>query len=265
MTRTHGRHELGQNFLVDPSVIDTIIASVAAWPDDVPLLELGPGNGALTAALAELGRPVTAVELDGRRASQLRAQLGHRVDVVHGDLLDADFGVSVDLVSNVPFGITTPLLRRALASPEWRHAIFLVQWEVARKRAGVGGTTMLTAQWWPWFDFSLGGRVPADSFRPRPSVDGGLLCIARRTQPLVPQTERAAYQRFVGDVFAGRGRGVVDIAGRVVGRRTAARWAADRAIRASMLPRDLGADEWSALHDMARRDVREERVQSRAR
>jgi len=252
MTRTHGRHELGQNFLVDPTVVDTILATVAVWPDDAPLLELGAGDGALTNALAALGRPLTAVELDGRRALRLQARFGDRVEVVHGDLLEIDLGIAADLVSNVPFGITTPLLRRALAAPAWRHAVLLVQWEVARKRAGVGGTTMLTAQWWPWFEFALAGRVSAESFRPRPSVDGGLLQITRRVPALIPEQERAEYQRLVGGVFAGRGRGVVDVAGRVVGRRVAAGWAAERGIRTSMLPRDLGADAWSALHATAR-------------
>src|SRR5699024_12265525 len=81
------------------------------------------------------------------------------------------------LVINLPFQLTTAILRRIFRAPGWKHAILLVQWEVARRRAGVGGATMMTAQWWPWFDFELGRRVPARAFTPRPNVDGGVLII----------------------------------------------------------------------------------------
>jgi 23S rRNA (adenine-N6)-dimethyltransferase len=177
---------------VDPSVVACVVDVVAAWPHR-PLLELGAGDGALTVGLAALGRPLTAVELDERRAERLRSRLRGRarqVDVRHADLLRTPFDTGADVVSNVPFGITTPLLRRLLAAGGWRHSLLLLQWEVARKRAGVGGTTMLTAQWWPWFEFELLRRVPAASFRPRPAVDGGLLLLRRRARPLVHHGHR---------------------------------------------------------------------------
>src|SRR5699024_1296177 len=79
------------------------------------------------------------------------------------------------LVGNLPFELTTAVLRRILHAPGWQQAVLMTQWEVARRRAAVGGATMMTAQWWPWFEFSLVERVPAAAFTPRPSVDGGLL------------------------------------------------------------------------------------------
>ncbi|WP_374999576.1 23S ribosomal RNA methyltransferase Erm [Aeromicrobium sp. CTD01-1L150] len=246
MPRTTGRHELGQNFLVDPRVVDTIVSVVASWPDDRPLLELGPGDGALTGPLAGLGRHVTVVELDDRRAARLQRRLGGRVDIVRGDLLDADLGAGADVVSNVPYGITTPLLRRLVHAPSWQHALLLVQWEVARKRAGVGGTTMFTAQWWPWFTFGLIDRVPASSFRPRPSVDGGLLTLTRRAEPLLE--DRHDYQQLVGAVFSGRGRGALDVVRRLYGRPVAERWSGRRGLSARALPRDLGVEDWVQLY-----------------
>ncbi|WP_265520296.1 hypothetical protein [Oerskovia flava] len=64
-------------------------------------------------------------------------------------------------------------------------AVLLTQWEVARKRAAVGGTTVLTAQWWPGYTLTLGRRVAASAFTPRPSVDGGILFIDQRAVPLI--------------------------------------------------------------------------------
>ncbi len=74
------------------------------------------------------------------------------------------------IVGNIPYHLTAPILRRLLSRPRWHDAILLTQWEVARKRAGVGGGTMMTAQAAPWFEFALHGRVPARSFRPVPNV-----------------------------------------------------------------------------------------------
>lgn len=251
MSRNRGRHELGQNFLIDPSVVDAVLDVVAAWPDR-PLLELGPGDGALTAALSALGRPLTAVELDPRRVDRLRRRFGGRVDIVHGDLLDADLATGADIVSNVPFGITTPLLRRMLHARRWEHALVLVQWEVARKRAGVGGTTMMTAQWWPWFEFELVRRVPAAAFRPQPSVDGGLLAIRRRAEPLIDERHHREYQRLVGEIFSGRGRGVRDIVRRRSGPAVVSTWSRQHGVSAGALPRDLGAPAWVGLFELIR-------------
>lgn len=245
-----GRHELGQNFLVDPSVPAAMTAVVARWTPR-PLLELGAGDGALTAALLELGRPLTAVDIDPRRVDRLRRRFGPRARVRRGDLVTERLDREGDVVSNVPFGLTTPLLRRLLGAPRWGHALLLLQWEVARKRAAVGGTTQLTALWWPWFGFALHDRVPARAFRPVPAVDAGVLEIVRRPAPLVPEAERAAYRRLVTAVFGGRGRGVVEIAARVTGRSVARRWADENGLRGTVLPRDLDAEHWARLHALA--------------
>lgn len=246
MSRPLGRHEHGQNFLVDPSVPVALTAVAAGWRPR-PVLELGAGDGALTAQLVRLGRPITAVELDPHRVARLRDRFGDAVRVCQGDLLRAGLDRPLDVVSNVPYALTTPLLRRLLGAPHWAHALLLLQWEVARKRSAVGGTTALTARWWPWFEFRLHTRVPARAFRPVPSVDGGVLEIVRRDRPLVRGPVRP-YQRLVDAVFTGRGRGVVDVVGRRYGRGVAREWADVRGLDGRALPRDLSADDWAALH-----------------
>ena len=210
-----GRHELGQNFLADHRTA----ARIARLVPPGPVVELGPGDGAVTRHLIRRAGPLTAVELDPRRAAALERRFGDRVTVVHGDMLRFAEPGPHHIVSNVPFGITTPLLRHLLGQAGWGTAVLLLQWEVARKRAAVGGTTQLTASWWPWFEFALAGRVPAGAFRPRPSVDGGLLVMSRRDRPLLDRRRRRAYQRFVAEAFR---------VGRVGGRR----------------PRDLDAHGW---------------------
>lgn len=240
-----GRHELGQNHLIHRPTIAKIVDLIAAT--EGPILEIGAGDGALTVPLARLGRPLRALELDEHRVAALRRRLP-RVDVEHRDALRDPFDRAV-IVGNLPFHITTPLLRRLLESDGWQHAVVLTQWEVARKRAGVGGSTMMTAQAAPWFTFELHGRVPAHAFAPRPSVDGGILAISRRGSPLVPVADRAGYERFVRDVFTGPGHGIAqtlramtrDDGGSI--RRTLA----EIDVPGRSLPRDLRPAQWAKL------------------
>ncbi|NHN57191.1 23S ribosomal RNA methyltransferase Erm [Calidifontibacter sp. DB0510] len=247
-TSRPGRHELGQNFLTDRNVVRRIVHLAAARPG--PLVEWGTGDGALTLPLAELGRPLVGIELDRSRARRLGRRVGPHVCIEHGDILRHAPPAGAVVVSNVPFHLTTPVLRHLLAEPLWHSAILITQWEVARKRAGVGGATQLTAQWWPWFDFSLDRRIPATSFRPVPSVDAGLLVIDRMAEPQLPLTVQRDYQEWVRRVFSSRGRGLPDIlrrngvpapvAARVVGGRRSA------------LPRNLDANGWVTAFTAAR-------------
>jgi len=250
--RLGGRHELGQNRLIDrrfPAVMTDLLRHAPPHP----VLELGAGDGAVTAALVAAGFAVTAVEIDPRAAAALRRRFPGTVDVVHADLLSFDAGPQPHhVVSNVPFGITTPVLRRLLPGTHWHTAVLLVQWEVARKRAGVGGTTMLTAAWWPWYGFHLAGRVPAAAFRPRPAVDGGILVISRRDRPLLAIAERDSYQNLVREVFTGTGRGIGAMIRRRLPIRSARDWLDQEHLSAQQLPRDLTAAHWVSLYRLSR-------------
>jgi 23S rRNA (adenine-N6)-dimethyltransferase len=152
------------------------------------------------------------------------------------------------IVSNVPYHLTTPLLKKMLIETSWSHALLVLQWEVARKRAAVGGTTLLTVRWWPWYDFTLLRRIGARSFRPVPSVDSGLLQISRRSAALVPWRERREYQRLVERVFSARGSGVRAMTASVVGARTASVWAKRQGIPAQALPKRVDAEAWADLY-----------------
>jgi 23S rRNA (adenine-N6)-dimethyltransferase len=248
-TYRHGRHENGQNFLQDQPTADHVVAHVAGTSG--PIVEIGPGRGALTERLARLGRPLTVVEIDRGLAARLERQLGPEVAVVHGDFLRHPLPREPHvLVGNLPFHLTTAMLRHVLRAPGWTHAVLLVQWEVARRRAGVGGRTLMTAQWLPWFTFELGRRVPAGAFTPAPSVDGGLLIVARRPSPLIHVSQRQTFHAMAHRVFTGRGRGIVEIttrAGLFASEREARNWATAVGLAGRALPKDLTAEQWVDL------------------
>lgn len=251
MPRTYpGPHELGQNHLSDRRIAARIVELVNAESErgasPRPIVEWAAGRGAITYSLARTGRPLEAVEIDPRLVARLRRTVGAHVVVTQGDILrHAPPSGAYDLVCNVPFHLTTPVLRRLLALDGWCRAVLLTQWEVARKRAGIGGTTMLTAQWWPWYTFTLDRRVPAAAFDPRPSVDGGLLVLDRRADPLLCASQRRRYQEFVAAVFTGRGRGAAGvIRRRGVPRPAVAAWCRAHGVRERSLPGDLTVQAW---------------------
>lgn len=239
-----GPHELGQNFLIDHRTIERIVR--LADETTGPLVEWGAGDGAVTLPLSRLGRPLESVEIDTLRVTRLRRRVGPHVCISEGDILRHAPPAGSTVVSNVPFSLTTPVLRHLLHHTGWVRAVLLVQWEVAKKRAGIGGTTQLTAQWWPWLSFTLDGRVPAAAFRPRPSVDGGLLVLDRRERPLLATARQSGYQGWVRQVFTGGGRGLPAILART-GRITqaqAARFCRDQGLSPQALPRDLTVQQW---------------------
>jgi 23S rRNA (adenine-N6)-dimethyltransferase len=246
-----GRHELGQNFLHDRGVIAAIVQAVDRT--DGPIVEVGAGDGALTCALQDLRRPLTAIEIDPRRAARLAKRTDRDTCVVQADFLKYPLPHARHvIVGNLPFHLTTAMLRRILHGPGWTDAVLLVQWEVARRRAAVGGATMMTAQWWPWFEFGLVRKVSASSFRPQPSVDGGLMTISRRADPLVDATDRRRYQAMVHQVFTGRGHGIAQILARRLPRTSVRNWLRDNKVGPKALPRDLSAAQWAALFALSR-------------
>lgn len=244
--RYPGRHELGQNFLVAGKYKSLIVDN--ALKPGLPIVELAAGDGAISIALARRAPRFTAVEIDPRRTRRLRAKLDRRARVVQADLLE--FRLPAErhtVVANLPFHLTTAALRRLLSAPHWEHAVLITQWEVARRRAGVGGGSLLTATWSPWYRFELLSRIPAGAFRPVPSVDGGLFTVVRRESPLV--SEKGRYQRFIASIFKAPGSGLTEKAVRSgrIGRKTMRAWLRREGLPPSTRPRDVSADQWASL------------------
>src|SRR5699024_8546601 len=119
--------------------------------------------------------------------------------------------------------------------------------------------SMMTAQWWPWVEFRLHERVPRRAFRPMPSVDGGLLSMTRRGDPLVANRDRKQYRSFVHAVFTGRGWNLTDIVARAAGtrnRREVRAWIGRSDVDPKALPKDLDAQQWSTLFAHVRNNAK---------
>ncbi len=216
------------------------------------VVEIGAGTGRLTAPLADAAGRVLAIELDAGLAEGLRRRFSAHpiVTVVEGDALVVPFPDAPHrVVGNVPFHITTALLRRVLADPgsPCLAADLIVQDGLARKRCAMRPCTMLSLSWLPWWRLSVERLLPAGCFEPRPSVDAALLTARRRAPSLLPAEDAGAYRALLRRAF--------DRADRPV-RRTAApgaaawkRIARERGLAYDARPRELDVWDWVALFE----------------
>jgi 16S rRNA (adenine1518-N6/adenine1519-N6)-dimethyltransferase len=205
--------KLGQNFLVDTEAIQRIAASIGDISSRT-VVEIGPGHGAITAALATRAAHVLAVELDHELALHLRVHFpSDRVTVVEQDVLQFDFaaasaaaGERLLVVGNLPYGITSPILLKLAAShTALERAALMVQREVAdRVTAQPGsrdyGLLSVTVQMYGPAQQLF--TLPPESFSPPPEVHSTVF--RWRFAPRFAElgVEEASFLRFVRLCFA---------------------------------------------------------------
>jgi len=199
--------ELSQHFLRSTRTIDRIV-TICNLPLNEPVLEIGAGDGALTRALADRGYSVVAIEKDPRLVSVLARRFADepRVRVDRADALA--YGLPAfpyNVVSNVPFSVTSALVRRVLNAPvPPGEACLIVERGAAHRFAGVPDETLFSLSYKPVFDFDIAWRLRRADFAPRPRVATALLRIRRRAPPLIDPRDLPRYRRFVAAAF-GRG------------------------------------------------------------
>jgi 16S rRNA (adenine1518-N6/adenine1519-N6)-dimethyltransferase len=203
---------LGQHFLQDQGVLETIASAVAPEPGDT-IIEIGPGRGALTDLLAKGNNRLIAVELDRALAASLseRYASNPRVTIIEADILAVDIPSLVDgpfvVAGNVPYYITTPILFHVLRPPYPRHAVFLVQREVAERMVSGPGSKAygaLSANVQAVSAAEIICLVPPTAFRPPPKVDSAVVRVAPLADPIVSVEEVARYRGFVQALFGMR-------------------------------------------------------------
>lgn len=189
---------LGQNFLADPNTARRIVRLAGVGAGD-RILEVGPGVGSLTLALADTVGPagsVIALELDRHLLPVLHAVLDGRpnVTVVHGDALTADYerllaDGPAQLVANLPYNVATPLLARLLEDvPALDRMVVLVQREVAERLAAPPGTRECGPASVKVAYFArprIVAFIPPTVFIPRPRVSSALVAFDRLPAPPV--------------------------------------------------------------------------------
>jgi 16S rRNA (adenine1518-N6/adenine1519-N6)-dimethyltransferase len=203
---------LGQHFLRSASV-QRLLATIDPRPTDT-FLEIGPGAGALTLPLAAAAARVVAVEIDGVLAERLRAHAPTNLTVVHGDALRADLATLVPpgarVVGNLPYYISSPLLRRFLAMRgHVRDLHVMLQEEVARRVASPPGSKeygILSVLFALWTDVDIPLRFGPAAFQPPPKVSSAVLRGRFLPAARADVRDLEAFERLVTTAFSRRRR-----------------------------------------------------------
>ena len=190
----HPNKKLGQNFLLDESILERIVETAQIGPDGT-VIEIGAGLGSLTSHLARRARQVIAIEIDAKLIPPLRQVLAsyRNIRLVEGDVLSLDINQLISspgylVVANIPYYITSALIRHILeAKIPPRRIILTVQQEVARRICATPGDMSLLA-----LSVQVYGKptsifkVPAGAFYPPPQVDSEVICIELYPSPMIP-------------------------------------------------------------------------------
>ncbi len=182
----HLKKSLGQNFLVDDSILDKIVTTANLGSED-KVIEIGPGIGALTERLAQVAKKVVAVELDDRLIPVLKKSLAdyNNVEIIHGDALKVDFNQLIagdyKVVANLPYYITTPIIMRLLEEDfNVNEIVVMVQKEVAERMvAEPGGKDygVLSIGVQYYTKAKIAFNVPPSVFIPQPKVDSAVVSL----------------------------------------------------------------------------------------
>jgi len=212
------KKRLGQHFLTDEAVLERILSAAGLGPGDI-VVEIGPGLGVLTEALARQGARVVAIELDAKLVALLKKRLAGFPDVkiVHGDILKvtarqllrnnlppSDLGRGYKVIANLPYYITSPVLSHFLeAEPRPSRMVVMVQKEVGEAIAAAPGKMRLLSVKAQFYSKpAIVSYVPAASFYPPPKVDSVILRLDVCSQPPIEVSDVAGFFDIVMHGFS---------------------------------------------------------------
>jgi 16S rRNA (adenine1518-N6/adenine1519-N6)-dimethyltransferase len=218
------RRALGQHFLRDEAAVERIVGLVIPGPADL-VVEIGPGEGALTGRLARVAGRFLALEVDATLAAALAARLGAvpTLEIRHADALRFDWralpalrpggGGRIVIVGNLPYSVGKPILMAlaeaapALAAAAPTEMALMLQKEVAERVAAppgdrtYGSLSVLTQC---AAEVHLAFTVPPGAFRPPPLVDSAVLHLRALARPPVPIGDPRRFRAVVLAAFSQR-------------------------------------------------------------
>lgn len=241
----------GQNFLTSDAVLDDIVAAANITKSDT-IIEIGPGLGALTERLATTAGKVLAIEADRELAEYMRGRNLPNTTVVTADALQLDWTVDVTgpykIVANIPYSITSPLLRKIFhLQNQPSIVVLLIQKEVAERLVAPAGSNdrgFLTMLREANADARIVRVVKPGSFHPAPKVDSAVIALTihnnRESEIFWPAVERA-FSHKRQTLANGVEKGIGLAKGTIAGYLTAL------GLNPLARPSDLSFDDWVAL------------------
>lgn len=208
--------KMGQNFLVDPRILDRIARTLEVMPGD-RVLEIGAGLGALTELLIPSGATIYAVERDKRFVQVLadRFKEATNLQIIQSDILEVDISTyangkpkSLLIAGNLPYSMTSPILEFLVRHRKWVHrAILTVQKEVAQRIVASSGSKVYSSisifvqvAYKPTLVFS----IPPNAFYPQPKVTSSVILLDSLTEAVVEEAEEEGILKLARLIFMHR-------------------------------------------------------------
>jgi len=183
------RKRFGQNFLIDHRIIERIIATIAPKRDD-NLLEIGPGQGAITLPLLDCVEQLNVIEIDRNLISILESLQRPNLIIHQGDVLKFDLNtlpIPIRVVGNLPYNISSPVLFHLLENlDKIKDMTFMLQKEVVERMVANNGSKIygrLSVMMQAFFDVQMIFIVPPESFNPAPRVESAIVHLKPLRQP----------------------------------------------------------------------------------
>ena len=219
------KKRLGQNFLINPDVIEDIITHAEISPEDT-VIEIGPGVGFVTEQLVKYAKKVIAIELDEEAIKELEKLNAPNLEIIHQDILKTDFSALTDekvkVVANIPYYITSPIIAHLLGEVDdldnknrnlIKDIILMVQEEVALRMSADENSPskqygLLTILSQFWADVEIFRRVGRKSFYPAPKVNSALVKLVVREKPKLNLTDYSHFRKTVKAAFSQRRKNI---------------------------------------------------------
>ena len=200
------RKKWGQNFLRDPNIIRKIISCLEPYKNDV-ILEIGPGDGALTDKLHSQVDHIHGVEIDPLLIKQLEEKQYANVSLYREDILQWDMGIlpeNIKIIGNLPYYISTPILFRLIIIPGWQKMVLMFQKEVAERIVSESGKKSygrLSVMCQAYCHVNIEFTVSRDVFQPKPDVASAVLTFTQKNENL---PDISPFSDFIKQAFSQR-------------------------------------------------------------
>jgi 16S rRNA (adenine1518-N6/adenine1519-N6)-dimethyltransferase len=207
------RKRWGQNFLVDRNLLEKIVRTIDPKKSDC-ILEIGPGEGALTELIFPKVKEMVAIEIDPMLIEHLKNRESLKgLNIVHGDVLLQDIENLpvknlVRVIGNIPYNITSPIIFWLIEQLHfWDDAFIMMQKEVAERLSAVVGTkaygrfTVVTGA---YLNMEYCFTIPPDVFIPKPKVDSAIIRFTKKENPLISDEKYMRFNKLVSAAFSQR-------------------------------------------------------------
>ena len=207
------RKKWGQNFLADTNLLRKIVRTINPTADDT-ILEIGPGEGALTEHVLPLVKYMAAIEIDPKLIKYLNGrddlQDCHFIhkDVLWQKLDNLPVPTPIKIIGNIPYNITSPILFWLIEQrAHWTAAFLMVQKEMAERLTGEVGTKSygrLTVMIGAFLNVKTCFTIPPDVFIPKPKVKSAIIKLVKRHDPLIEDKYFERFEKIVAAAFSQR-------------------------------------------------------------